>query len=154
MQPLLVVIIAILVTLAIFFIADLICSQIAKGIKKQALFYLDQIKTKEEEIQRQIVVLINQSKVKNKFDDILDEIEKPEVKNLISKRNYLEFTLKLLIKYADSYNDNVTSKKAKELLNFNQSIYDDYNKKAISYNSLTRMSIIHFFKKKELLQIL
>ena len=62
--------------------------------------------------------------------------------------------IRIVAKYADSYNDIETREKAYSLSSKDEEIYAKYNKKASVYNALNRFSFFSMFISKDNLQIL
>ena len=145
MDPILVVIIAILVTIAILVIAGYICKAIGKKYKREALVIYDEIKNIEK---------LRTSKIEDKLKDVVETLNSEEYINSYSKRNTLEFMIRIVAKYADSYNDIETREKAYSLSSKDEEIYAKYNKKASVYNALNRFSFFSMFISKDNLQIL
>ena len=164
MDPILVVIIAILVTIAILVIAGYICKAIGKKYKREALVIYDEIKnifpalpelTYDEKLRtNELISIVRNSKIEDKLKDVVETLNSEEYINSYSKRNTLEFMIRIVAKYADSYNDIETREKAYSLSSKDEEIYAKYNKKASVYNALNRFSFFSMFISKDNLQIL
>ena len=154
MYPILVVIIAVLVTIAILVIAGYICKAIGKKYKREALVIYDEIKNIEKLRTNELISIVRNSKIEDKLKDVVETLNSEEYLNSYSKRNTLEFMIRIVAKYADSYNDIETREKAYSLSSKDEEIYAKYNKKASVYNALNRFSFFSMFISKDNLQIL
>ena len=154
MDSILVVIIAVLVTIAILVIAGYICKAIGKKYKREALVIYDEIKNIEKLRTNELISIVRNSKIEDKLKDVVETLNSEEYLNSYSKRNTLEFMIRIVAKYADSYNDIETREKAYSLSSKDEEIYAKYNKKASVFNALNRFSFFSMFISKDNLQIL
>ena len=125
-----------------------------KKYKREALVIYDEIKNIEKLRTNELISIVRNSKIEDKLKDVVETLNSEEYINSYSKRNTLEFMIRIVAKYADSYNDIETREKAYSLSSKDEEIYAKYNKKASVYNALNRFSFFSMFISKDNLQIL
>ena len=114
----------------------------------------DEIKNIEKLRTNELISIVRNSKIEDKLKDVVETLNSEEYLNSYSKRNTLEFMIRIVAKYADSYNDIETREKAYSLSSKDEEIYAKYNKKASVFNALNRFSFFSMFISKDNLQIL
>ena len=72
MDTILVVIIAVLVTIAIIVIAGYICKAIGKKYKREALVIYDEIKNIEKLRTNELISIVRNSKIEDKLKDVVE----------------------------------------------------------------------------------
>ena len=154
MKEIIIIVSAILITIAILIVAGYICKAIGKKYKKEALCIYDEIKNVESLRTNELISIIRNSKIEDKLNDVVETLSSEEFLKSYSRRTTLEFMIRIVAKYADSYNDLETREKAYNLSSKDEELYAKYNKKASVYNALNRFSFFSLFMTKDNLQLL
>ena len=79
----------------------------------------DEIKNIEKLRTNELISIVRNSKIEDKLKDVIETLNSDEYINSYSKRNTLEFMIRIVAKYADSYNDIETGKYTDKIINKN-----------------------------------